>query len=71
MQGKRKVNETTYNHCGNIPMGMSGYEWDTTTLPLEKNVALGDAEKLVEFLEFEASEWFGESISNCVIGRTV
>ena len=28
---KRKVNEMKYNHCGNIPMETSGYEWDTTT----------------------------------------
>ena len=58
-----------YNHCGNIPMETSGYEWDTMTLLLKKNVALGDIEKLVEFLEFEASKCFHQE-NMMVLNRT-
>ena len=42
-----------------------------STLPLEKNVASKNSEKLVEFLEFDMSEWFGECIHYHIISRTV
>ena len=42
-----------------------------STLPLEKNMASKNSEKLAEFLEFDTSEQFGECIRYHIIGRTV
>ena len=42
-----------------------------STLPLKKNVASKNSEKLAEFLKFDMSERLGECIHYYIIGRTV
>ena len=42
-----------------------------STLPLKKNVASKNSEKLAEFLKFDTSKQLGECIHYHIIGRTV